>query len=123
MKIRYSFHLYGSELTSGNEYKRPSITTKDVLIALITKEVPRDLGALSQEPWIKSKYIYEKYTLVILIIKYIFFRNHITERHILIAYPKFTFLFFRCLPEKGSCSLYRPAFLRNCGFFMACKSQ
>lgn len=74
MKIRYSFHLYGSELTSGNEYKRPSITTKDVLIALITKEIPRDLGALSQEPWIKSKYIYEKYTLVILIIKYIFFR-------------------------------------------------
>lgn len=72
MKIRCSFHLYGSELTAGNEFKRPNIATKDALIALITKEIPKDLGALSQEPWIKSKYT-EKYTLVILIIKYVYF--------------------------------------------------
>lgn len=52
---RHPFHLYANETNSGSEDKRPNPMTKDALIALITQEIPRFGGAMSQEPWIKIK--------------------------------------------------------------------
>lgn len=81
---------------------RPNITTKDVLIALITKEIARYFG--SSEPGTMDKeQIYMRN--ILWSSKYpntYIFRNHITERHTLIAYPKFTFIFFRSLPERAA---------------------
>lgn len=52
---RHPFHLYANETNSGSEDKRPNPMTKDALIALITQEIPRFGGAMSQKPWIKIK--------------------------------------------------------------------
>ena len=54
---RHPFHLYGSDAFSGAEDKRPDIITKDALIALIGQDIPGVLGAVSQEPWKKTKFI------------------------------------------------------------------
>lgn len=48
--------LYGSEAPSGTEDKRPNIILKDAPIALITQGIPV-WGAVSQELWMKTKYI------------------------------------------------------------------
>lgn len=51
------FIFYGSEAFSNTEDKRPYIMTKYAVIDLIAQEIPRVLGAVSQEPWMKAKYI------------------------------------------------------------------
>ena len=51
----HPFHFYSSEVISGTEEKRPSIIAKDVPIAFIAQEIPRVLGAVSQEAWIRTK--------------------------------------------------------------------
>ena len=56
---RCPFHFYGSEVISGTEGKRPNIITKDALITLITQEIPRIWGPVSQEEWTKTKCIWE----------------------------------------------------------------
>ena len=43
-------HLYGSEVFLGAKDQRPNIITKDAPTALTTHEIPRVLGAVSQEP-------------------------------------------------------------------------
>ena len=42
--------MYGWKAIAGTEAKRPNIVTKDAPIALITSEIPRVLGAVSQKP-------------------------------------------------------------------------
>lgn len=37
------------------EDKRPNIMTKKAPTVLITQEIPRDLGVVSQEPWRETK--------------------------------------------------------------------
>lgn len=39
------------------EDKKPNIITKNAPIALITQEIPRVLGAMSQKAQMKTKYI------------------------------------------------------------------
>lgn len=46
-KGRHSFYLYGSEGVSASEDKRLNIISKDALIALISQEISRILGAVS----------------------------------------------------------------------------
>ena len=41
---------------SGIKNKRPNIVTKDVPIAHIIQEIPKGIGMVSQELWMKSKY-------------------------------------------------------------------
>jgi len=53
----HSFHLYGSKVFSATVDKRSNIIIKDTPIVLATQEIPRLLGAVSQELWVKSKYI------------------------------------------------------------------
>ena len=48
-------NLYGSEVISGTENKRPSVMTKDAPLALIAQKIPRVLGAMSQELWTRAK--------------------------------------------------------------------
>lgn len=48
-------YLCGSKVTSPNEDKRQTTRTKDAPAALIAQEIPAVLGAVSQEPWTKSK--------------------------------------------------------------------
>ena len=50
----------GSESVSETEGKRPNTMIKDSSIALITQEIPKILGAVSQKPWRKTKYIYKR---------------------------------------------------------------
>lgn len=57
MNNKTPFHLYGSESFSGPEDKRSNIITKDVTFDLISEEVPKDLGALYQEPCMKTHYV------------------------------------------------------------------
>ena len=57
MKKRHLFQLYGSEVSSGTEDKRPNIITKNVPIAPIVPKIPGILEVLSQELWMKHKYI------------------------------------------------------------------
>lgn len=44
---------------SATEDKRPNIIIKDTPIVLTTQEIPRVSGAISQELWVKSKYIWD----------------------------------------------------------------
>lgn len=48
--------LYGSELCTGTEGKRPKIITKNALLALISQEIPGVWGAGSQEPRMNTKH-------------------------------------------------------------------
>lgn len=54
---RYSFPLYGSEAISGTE-QETKYYNKKTPIAFITQEIPTVLGAMSQEPWTITKYIF-----------------------------------------------------------------
>lgn len=47
-------HLYDFKAISGTEAET-NIMTKDGPIALIIKEIPRVLGTMSQELWMKTK--------------------------------------------------------------------
>lgn len=57
MKTRHPFHLYGFEAFSGNEDKKANIRRNNVPVALIAQEISQVWGALSQELWIKTKWI------------------------------------------------------------------
>jgi len=50
----FTFFPHGEETISGTEDKIPNIT-KDDPIAQVTWEIPRILGALRQELWMKTK--------------------------------------------------------------------
>ena len=65
-------HPWGSEVISGTEEKRPNTVRKDAPL-LLFQEILRVLGAVSQG---KRPNVYEKYTLVIWMTKYIFLIIH-----------------------------------------------
>lgn len=46
---RHPFHLYGSEVIPETEDKRPNIITKDAHTALISQDILRVFGAVSQD--------------------------------------------------------------------------
>lgn len=46
---------------AGTENKRPSIITRDAPVGLITQEIPKVLGAVSQKLWAKAKIYFLKY--------------------------------------------------------------
>lgn len=50
----HTVHIYGFEAFLITEGKRPNIITKDVL-SLVTEEIPRVLGAVSEESWMRTK--------------------------------------------------------------------
>ena len=49
MDSKTPFHLSGSEVSSGTEDKRPNIITKDAHTALISPDILRVFGAVSQD--------------------------------------------------------------------------